>query len=449
MLAFLLVFGESGILPRLASQLTGISASKFSLDGIAAIVVVHVYSFNVYFYLFLAAALRRLDGPQVEASSGLGASPWRTFRSVVFPELRPALLGASILTFLSSMASFSAPLLFAGGHRFITLQIFTTKMNGDLHLAAAQSLALTLVSMGFFVALQVFAGSSISTGRSKGSARAGRLPVGNGVRVLLVSVTSLIVFLEMLPLAVIFLVSFAKEGSWTWQLIPDSYTLENYRQLFADPHVFRPIRNSVSLSLTALAVVVLVGVGGSYLSVKGILRRVRVAADVVMSLPYAIPGTVLAIALILAFNHQTMITGYNILVGTFWILPLAYILRTYPLMIRSVSASLAQLDDSLLEAADSVGAGELLKFRRVIVPMILPGIVAGASLTLVTLLGEFVSSVLLYTYATRPIAVEILAQVRSYNLGAAAAYCVLLLLLILAVVGTASAFEKSRMISLE
>jgi iron(III) transport system permease protein len=81
--------------------------------------------------------------------------------------------------------------------------------------------------------------------------------------------------------------------------------------------------------------------------------------------------------------------------------------------------------------------------------MILPGIVAGASLTLVTLLGEFVSSVLLYTYATRPIAVEILAQVRSYNLGAAAAYCVLLLLLILAVVGTASAFEKSRMISLE
>ena len=161
-------------------------------------------------------------------------------------------------------------------------------------------------------------------------------------------------------------------------------------------------------------------------------------------LPYAIPGTVLAIALILAFNHPTPFSGFRVLVGTFWILPLAYVLRTYPLMMRSTAAALEQLDDGILEAASSFGAGPWMRFRRIIIPLILPGLVAGGVLTLITLLGEFVSSVLLYTYASRPIAVEILAQLRAYNFGSAAAYCVFLMVLILLVVGTGQWILRRR-----
>jgi iron(III) transport system permease protein len=435
--AFLFAFGETGILPRLLAGLTGFPPSTFSLDGIPAILAVHVYSFNAFFFLFASTALGQMDGAIVEAAENLGAGPLRVFRSVVLPELRPALFGAGILTFLSSMASFSAPLLFAGGHRFITLEIYTTKLNGNLALAARQSLLLLAVSLSCFVALHVVAGSTIAIRRAKGTSRPAVLRVPRVARLTLIGGTVVMIVLEVLPLAVILLVSFAREGSWTTQLLPSAYTVENFRRLFSTPSVFQPIANSFSMALLALAGSLLVGVTAAFLTTKGILRRSRRLLDVLFTAPYAIPGTVLAIGLILAFNSPSVFSGMTILVGTFWILPLAYLLRTYPLVMRSVSSALERVDDGLLEAASSLGASAWTKFRRVVVPLVLPGIVAGSVLTLITLLGEFVASILLYTYANRPISVEILAQVRSFDFGQASAYCVLVLLLILLIVQVA------------
>ncbi len=441
-IAFMFVFGESGILPRLFQSAFGIPASRLALDGLPAILAVHVYSFNTYFFLFASAALRRIDASQIEAAANLGAPSFRIFRLVVLPELRPALAGAAILTFMASMASFSAPLLFAGAHRFITLQIYTTKLNGDLALAAAQSLVLSLVSIVFFLMLHFGSGSGVTLRRAKGADRTGVLAVSGPVRALLIGVSVLVIFLEALPLAVILLVSFVQEGSWTWQILPDTFTLANYARLLGERQVFEPIYNSMLMAAVALAAVLLVGVTGAYLVTKGSLRGTRAIWDPLLTLPYAIPGTVLAIALILSFNRPTLATGFQILVGTFWILPLAYLLRTYPLMMRSATAALEQLDDGLLEAASSLGAGPWRRFRTVILPLIFPAIVGGGVLTLITLLGEFVSSILLYTFSTRPIAVEVLAQLRAYNFGSAAAYCVFLMILILLVVGAGNRLSR-------
>lgn len=117
-IAFLFVFGDTGILPRGLQILLGTSTPVLPAGGIAGVILVHVYSFHVYFYLFLSAALGSLDASQIEASTGLGGGKWRTFVRVVLPELRPGLLAASALTFMSSMSSFTAPLLFAGGNTF-------------------------------------------------------------------------------------------------------------------------------------------------------------------------------------------------------------------------------------------------------------------------------------------------------------------------------------------
>jgi iron(III) transport system permease protein len=102
----------------------------------------------------------------------------------------------------------------------------------------------------------------------------------------------------------------------------------------------------------------------------------------------------------------------------------------FPLVTRSTSAALEKLDDSLMEAAETFGAGIMTRFRRVALPIVLPGIVSGCLLVAISALGEFVSSILLYTYASRPISVEILSQLRGYNFGAAAAYSVFLLVVI-------------------
>lgn len=436
-IAFLFVFGESGILPRIFSSLTGIAPATISLEGIPAIVAVHAFSFNVYFYLLTSVAFRRIDGSMLEAAAVLGSQPWRTFWRVVLPQLRPALLAASVLTFLGSMASFSAPFIFGGARRFLTVQIFTTKLNGDVDLAAAQSFMLMIVSMSFFVLLTVLAGRGERAMAAKGASRPGRLPIGRSVKAIMVTLLLFFLALETLPMLVILVVSCAREGSWTWQILPAEYTLENYITLFKESSAVTPILNSVEMTLLTVVGAIVVGFSGASLVARGGIHRGRVFIDTVITLPYAIPGTVVALALITAFNSPTLPGGYQILVGTFWILPLAYVVRTYPLVHRSAASALAQLDPSLNEAAGTLGAGPWRRWRTIVIPIVLPGVVSGALLVMIAALGEFVSSILLYTYSSRPISVEILAQLRNFNFGAAAAYSVILLLLTLVLVSIA------------
>ncbi len=443
-IAFLFVFGESGILPRVVQKIFGFSGSAVSLDGFSAIVAVHTYSFYVYFYLFVSTSLRNLDASQLEAAQTLGSSTWKTIRQIILPELKPALLGASILTFMASMASFSAPLLFAGAKRFMTLQIYNAKLNGELNVASALAVGLAVVSILFFVVLKYISPQSSGTRKSKGVSRTGVLPLSNTVRFVMIALGVVLLSVELLPILVIILISFAKEGSWTWQIIPTAYTEENYSKLLSDAQVFDPIINSVMMSVVTVLASVLVGVSFAYLLSKGSLRRSKFAGDMLVTLPFAIPGTVIAIALILAFNKPSIFAAQTVLVGTFWILPLAYFIRMFPLVVRSTSASLEQLDDSLLEAGQTFGAGVWRRFRKIVLPFILPGIVSGALLVMITALGEFVSSILLYTYSNRPISVEILAQMRTYNFGAAAAYSVLLLILIMSLTFLANHFTKGQ-----
>lgn len=428
-IAFLFVFGESGILPRLVNAGVGLPASFLALDGISAIVAVHTYSFYVYFYLFVSTALRSLDASQIEAAQMMGSSMSRTLRKIVLPELKPAMLGAAILTFMASMASFSAPLIFGGENRFMTLQIYNAKLNGEMDSASALAVALTAVSVGFFIILKIL-GPQRESARTKGVLRQGLLPVSELLQRVLIGSVGMLIAIGMLPILTIIIISFATEGSWTWQIFPSDYTLGNYIKLLQDPQVFQPVGNSLLMSVMALAGTLAVGVPMAFLITKGELQRSRFTLDVMSTLPFAIPGTVIAIGLILAFNSPTLFTGYEVLVGTFWILPLAYAIRTFPMVVRSTSSSLERLDDSLLEAGKMLGAGVVRRFRKIVLPVILPGVIAGSLLVMITALGEFVSSILLYTYSNRPIAIEILAQMRSYNFGGAAAYSVFLLVLI-------------------
>ena len=145
-------------------------------------------------------------------------------------------------------------------------------------------------------------------------------------------------------------------------------------------------------------------------------------------LPWAIPGTVFAIALATAFSVDRPAVGRLILVGTPWILPLAYLVRSLPLTGRSAFAGLRQLDSFLEEAAAILGAGRWRTLRRVTIPMLRPALVAGGGLAFITALGDFVTSIVLYTYDTRPISIEILSSLRLQETGVAAVYGVLLMI---------------------
>lgn len=427
-LAFLFLYGESGLLPRSLQTLFGLDEVPFSFEGLWAVWLVHVYTMYVYFYLFVTAALQGVNGSLLEASMDLGASSWTTFRRVLLPLLRPALISASLLVFMISMASFTAPLLFAGTEPFLTLQIYNYKTNGDLALSATVSTVLTAICLLFLLVLEV-SRRPRDVGAAKGTAPP-PLPVRGGwARALaLASILVLLLFL-LLPIATVVLISFAQEGSWTYQIFPERYTLQNYGALLRDPNVLDPILNSLRMAGLATLGNVLFGVAAALTIVKTRLPG-RNLVRLLAVLPFAIPGTVIAVNLIVTFNERSPLTAGEILVGTFWILPLAYFIRHIPFVVRSTMAALETYDDRLTEASSDLGASYGTTFRRVMLPLIAPGILAGTLLTFVTALGEFVSSIMLYVYSNRPISVEILSQLRLYDFGAAAAYSVFLMILI-------------------
>ncbi len=427
-LAFLFLYGESGMLPRALQSGLGLEQVPFSFGGLWAVWLVHVYSMYVFFYLFGAAALKTLDRSQMEAAEDLGAGAWQSFRSVVLPHLRPAMTGSSLLVFMISMASFTAPLLFAGTERFLTLQIYNYKMNGDLEMSAAVAVLLTLIGLLFLAGLELDRRRK-SEATGKGTPAPPRPITSGWARAAAVITACSVLLFLLLPVLTIVLISFVKEGSWTYQVLPSAYTFENFTGLFADPDVFAPIGNSLRMATLATIANVIFGVTAALFIVKGTMPG-RGLVRLLAVLPFAIPGTVIAINLIVTFDTPGLLSAGRALTGTVWLLPLAYFIRHIPLVVRSTTAALESYDDRLTDASMDLGAGTAMTLRRVVLPVIAPGIVAGTLLTFVTALGEFVSSILLYVFDNRPISVEILSQLRIYDFGAAAAYSVFLMVLI-------------------
>ncbi len=441
-ISFLFLIGESGMLSRVLSALSGLSPSFFTVSGWTGIVLVHTYSFYVYFYLFVSSALSQLDVNALDASASLGATRVRTVWRILLPMLTPALVGASLITFMASMASFSAPLLFGGTTRFLTLEIYTAKLNGDNSSAAALAGPLSIISACILFLLRWWQDYHPHRMISKGAARTSKMFHGKFARIIVIGSAFALALLFALPVVTIVVLSFVREGSWTYQIFPSTFTIENYLQMFNDPHLFDPFINSIRMALTAAVLVMIVGISAAYLINKKKFRGNRLL-EVILSLPFGIPGTVIAVGLIFSFNRPSLFSFQSVLVGTFWIMPLAYAVRNLPLLYRSTGAGLDAVDISLQEAAETLGSSGGRTFIKIIVPLILPSIVSGTLLVFINSVGEFVSSILLYSYSTRPISVEILSQLRLFNVGGAAVCSTLLMIFVMAVVAASHRFIRT------
>jgi iron(III) transport system permease protein len=330
--------------------------------------------------------------------------------------------------------------VFGGGLRVLSTQILASKLNGAMGLAYVETTVLALSAVAGLALFRWLDSKRKYTLASKGG-RARRVIRSRRIQVLTAVGAAVIVVALVLPHLMVILVSFARDGAWTTQVLPPEYTLENYRRLFSESELWRPITNSVSMALIATAANLVVCFLAAYLIV---FRRFKARGllELLVALPWAIPATAIALGLAATFNRNDLLTGRILLVGTFWILPLAYFIRDIPLVASAVESSLRQMDASLEDAARGLGASWMLTMRRVILPAARPGLIAGGLLAAVTAVGEFVASVVLYTHANRPISMEILAQLRALAFGTAAAYSVLLIFLVLLMTLAARSFEE-------
>jgi iron(III) transport system permease protein len=297
-------------------------------------------------------------------------------------------------------------------------------------MAMVETVALTLVALIGLWLLRRTEGREVTGGGRKGGAVA--VSVRPRTRRLMTLLATGLTLLLLLPHFTLVLLSFVPVGTWTTEPVPPAYTVGNYVALFGEPERFRPLFNSFWMATLAMVVAMAIAVAAGHLIVR---RRVGVRGPLewLLSLPWVVPGTVFAIALATMFAVQAPLAGRFVLIGTIWLLPLAYLIRNLPMAGRAVLAGYRQLDPSMEEAAATLGAGRWRTLRRITLPLLKPALAAGATLAFATGLGDFVTSIMLYTYDTRPISLEILSSLRSADIGVAAAYGVFLMVISAAV----------------
>lgn len=430
-LSFTFLYGESGIIPRAFQVLFDLEKVPFSLKGVMGVIVVHTFTMYTYFYLTAAAAIKGLDPSLEEAATSLGSGRIRIWLKVILPMLTPALIASSLLVFMISMASYTAPLMF-GVERTMTMQIYLSRTNGSLDMAATQSTILSIVSISFLIMMRWYQGRRNYQNQSKGISVHRTELRSQFAKYMTMFLSFIGVIILMLPILVLVLISFSVDGEWTVQVIPTAYTLQHYIDLFTDERTWRPIWNSLQMSFVATAGNILFGVAAAYAMVRTRFKG-KALLDILIMVPWALPGTVVAVNLIAAFSEPSVFSFNQVLIGTFWILPLAYFVRHLPLIFRSTSAALMQMDESIEEAARSLGANWWYTFRRVVVPMAFSGILAGTLLALVQGIGEFVASILIYSTSTMPLSVAIFQKMYAFQFGTACAYGVLQIILIIIV----------------
>jgi iron(III) transport system permease protein len=424
--AFVQLYGESGMVTKLLQFLLAMESPPFNLSGLTGILIIHAYTQYIYFYITVSIAIKQIDQSAIESARNLGASRNRVFFSIILPFLQPAIIAAAAMTFISGAGSFTAPSIIGGDFKVLTTQILLSKANNYMEIAATQVSILTCISILFFIVFRMYEAKSQYTSYAKGVLFR-PVPIKSQFnRILIRAVVWIVIFSILLPMITIVLVSFVPSSSWMVNYFPKEFTLDNYLAIFTSARKLQPFFNSTVMAITAAGIGLMVAIPSSYVIVKTDLK-VKWIVEFLTMLPWAIPSSAIAINIINAFNEPTIFSLNKVLVGTSILLPLGYLIRSLPIMVKTLNVSFQNLNDVHIEASQSLGASSFHTFKNVAVPILFPGILAGFLLIFIRSIGEYTVSVFLYNASNKPLSIAMVNGVFEYNLGLAMAYGSLLI----------------------
>ena len=414
--AWIVLFGANGVV---RNGLADIGVDVPPIYGAWGVVLVFTMKFFPHVYLMTATALQSVNPSVEEAAESLGMPPLQRFFRVTLPLITPAITSSALLTFVLSIADFGTPRLIGRDFNVLATEAFTlfgSELGGNPGVASALSMLLILISL-ILVFLQrravrrdVFGGNMI---------RKPELKRVSGLRsVLLHAVAYTIVFIGTIPAITAVLFSFRRTSGPVFQ---PGLSLQSYEKVFAQ--VSSPIINTLVFSAVSVTLIVAVGTMIGYL----LARRPGTGAsllDGALMVPYIVPGIVMGIAYITRFNTPPIA-----LTGGALIIILVIFIRRLPYAARSVAASLRQVSPRIEEAAISLGNPPLKAFFKTTVPLIAPGILTGALMSLVTAMNELSSSLVLYVGGTATMPVRIYLAVLDGDYGTASALATILLVL--------------------
>ncbi len=406
--SWIMLLGRNGVITNLFSTIGITLPSIYGFTGIILVFTLKLYPFV---YLYVSGALNSIDSSLEEAAENLGMSKWRRMMTVTFPVILPTIGAGAIMVFMSSLADFGTPMLIGEGYKVLPVLVyeeFMSEMGGNAGLASALSIIIVLCSMSVLlyqkrvVDKKVY---SMSTLRPPVETKLNPVP-----RVLLSLLTFIVATITFLPQIVVIITSFIKTQG---PIFVKGFSLDSYRTIFYK--LGSNIRNTFTFSFIAILIIILLGIIIAYLITK---RRSKSSdvLDILVMFPYVIPGAVLGIGLALAFKNPPLA-----LAGTPAIMILAYVIRKMPYTVRSSSAMLQQVDQSVEEASINLGVSPMKSFFNITVRLMMPGIISGAILSWISTINELSSSIMLYTGKTATISVAIYTEVVRASFGTAAA----------------------------
>ncbi len=413
--AWVQLLGRSGVVTQWLNELL-----QVKLDGIygfSGILLVFTLQSFPLIYMYVSGALKSMDSSLIEAAESLGSGQFGRMRRIIVPLVMPTLLAGSLLIFMRVFSDFGTPMLIGEGFKTMPVLVynqFMSEVGGDDGFAAALCLIVIVLTMFLFFAQRFFSErSSYSMSALKPMER---VEATGLKKIFLHLIVYTVVGMAIIPQAVVVYTSFlATSGG---QVYTGGYSLGSYEAIFAKET--NAVWNTYSLGLAAIILIVVIGVLVAYLTVRhrNILNNV---IDTVTMFPYIIPGSVLGIAFLFAFNSPPILLS-----GTALILIISYVIRRMPYTVRSTAAIIGQISPSVEEAAISLGASDGTAFRKVLLPMMVPGILSGAIMSWVTVISELSSSIILYTSQTQTLTVSIYTEVIRGNYGNASAFSTIL-----------------------
>ncbi|PVH27418.1 ABC transporter permease [Pararhodobacter oceanensis] len=413
--SILFLFGLNGVVTK---QILGLQ--DFSIYGFHGVVASQVFTFAPIAYLALRGVLASINPVLEDAALNVGATGWQTFWKVTFPLSLPGIASAFLIVFIESLSDFGNPLVLAGAAFPMLAPQAYLEITGSFNLSRGAMLAVVLLipSLTAFAIQRYYLGKrQYVTVTGKPSASASRI-VSPPVKWALYSIVVLFAAIVTLFYGVIVIGAFTRV--WGFDYTP---TLAHFAYVFDVG--FNAVTDTLIIALITTPLSGLLGMIVAFLIVRQKFPG-HGALEFGSILSYAVPGTVVGIGYILAFNSPPFV-----MTGTLAILVLCFLFRYVPVGIQSGVAVLRQIDPSIEEAARNLGAGTLTTFRKVTLPLIAPAFFTGLVYAFVRAMTAISAAIFLVSANWNLMTVQILNQVGSGRLGVAAAYSLVVIGIVL------------------
>jgi len=399
----LLVSPSIGLINVMLRNVIHVSQGPLNVYSLPGLIFVEGLILTPLAFLILSGALRNMDPALEDSARTAGAGHWQVIRRVTLPLLRPAILAAGTLNFIRALESFDTPAIIALPAR---IELFTTKIFREAlsayppnyNLSATYGVSLLIVALLFVILYRRFTSRveafATVTGRAYqphtidlGSWRFAASGVAGIILILMV----------VLPVGILFFISILPYYQVPTLETVRQATLAHYGGIFRNPRVYRAVLHSLFLAVSGATVAMGLAALTAYITVKTKVAG-RGLLEGLTFLPWAFPGTAFAIGLLWAYVRIPLP-----IYATIWILLIGYVTRFLPYGLRSMTSTIIQIHQEMEEAAWTSGAGFGVTFRRILIPLMRPGIVAGWILLATIFIREFSLSLFLYTPASEAV----------------------------------------------